>query len=222
MSDSSIRSEVQAILFDFDGTLAVPALDFSELRRRAAAAVGAFTDIPMRADIPVMEELDRIRAALEPSAGRHAYAAAMRAIEDVEIEAAGRSALFPFVLPMLETLKQRGIAAGVVTRNCPAAVFKVFPDLGEHVGCVLTRDDVQNVKPHPEHIGKALALLQRKAEGAVMVGDHPMDIVAGKRAGTLTAGVLTGGSAHERLAEAEPDWLAEDAGEIMRILGLMR
>ena len=211
---------IKAVLFDFDGTLAVPVLDFALMRRRALDAFSVYAPVPAGTGRPLMEELDAVCASLEPSQAARARQAAMEAIREVEVEAAGRSSLFPFVLPMLKAMRAQGLKAAVVTRNCPEAVFRVFPDLSAHVGCVLTRDDVRHVKPHPEHIGKALSLIDCAPGESLMVGDHPMDIEAGKRAGALTAGVSTGETPAARLAEAHPDYLAHDAGALMRHLGL--
>ena len=46
---------------------------------------------------------------------------------------------------MSETVRR--IAAGVVTRNCRDAVARMFPDLDDYCGSVLTRDDVAHLKP---------------------------------------------------------------------------
>jgi phosphoglycolate phosphatase len=137
------------------------------------------------------------------------------------VEAAAQSGLFPFTLSVLEALRAQGTAVAVVTRNCPEAVFRIFPALLEHVACVLTRDDVPRVKPHPEHINAALGIVGCEPGKCLMVGDHPMDIEAGKRAGTLTAGVASGDVSCECLREAGPDWLAQDVGELMRRRGVL-
>jgi phosphoglycolate phosphatase len=108
-----------------------------------------------------------------------------------------------------------------VTRNCPEAIFAVFPDIDDYCSCVLTRDHVKNVKPDPEHLGPALERADCSGAQALMVGDHPMDIEAGKRAGTHTAAVLTGETGFAELLAAKPDVIAPDAAALMRGLGLM-
>ena len=213
---------LRAVLFDFDGTLAVPTLDFILMREKTLEALIPFAKEPFRPEGMVMEELARVTAALAPEEAEAARRAAFAAIEAVELEAATRSSLFPFVRPMLEALRQNGIAFGVLTRNFPGAIFQVFPDLPALTPCVLTREDVERVKPHPEHLERAFALLGVSPETSLMVGDHPSDIQAGKRAGTYTAGVASGESPLERLAEEKPDYLAPHAGELMRLLGLMK
>ena len=100
---------------------------------------------------------------------------------------------------MLTALKKRKIKAGVVTRNCQAAVTTVFPDIFDYFNTVITREMTSNVKPHPEHLLVALQSLGVAPESSSMVGDHPMDIKIGKHAGALTIGVLTGYSTSDEL-----------------------
>jgi len=221
MSSLFSLHDIKAVLFDFDGTLVESALDFSLMRRRAVAAIASLTDIPVCAQKPLMEALDGLYAMLDESTAARVRERAMQAVVQVEVEAAARSRLFPFTLPVLEALRSQGTATAVITRNCREAVFRAFPALPEYVACVLTRDAVRNVKPHPEHVGAALAILGCDPGQSLLVGDHPMDIEAGKRAGTLTAGVASGETAFERLQEAGPDWLARDAGELIRRLGVL-
>jgi phosphoglycolate phosphatase len=209
---------IAALIFDFDGTLAVPSLDFSVMRRAAVLAMEEYVDVPDRPDLPTMELLALVGTATD--AARTARKAALAAVRNVEIDAAGRSSLFPFVRPMLARLKDCGLAMAIVTRNCPEAVAAVFPDAAEH-GPVLTRDDVPRVKPDPDHLIAALTALHTAPSRALMVGDHAMDVETGKRAKTLTAAVASGEHSLERLAACDPDYLAADGGELMRLLGIL-
>ncbi len=211
------KQGIAALIFDFDGTLAVPMLDFGLMRRAAVAAMRRHVAVPDRPDLPTMELLALIGT--ETDEARAARAAALQAVRDVEIEAARHSALFPFVRPMLARLPQLGLAMAIVTRNCREAVTAVFPDVEAHA-LLLTRDDVARVKPDPEHLVRALDLLALEPAKALMIGDHPMDIEVGKRAGTRTAGVLTGEKPREAMAACSPDYLAEDGGGLMRMLGI--
>lgn len=133
-----------------------------------------------------------------------------RTIIEVEVEAARRSTLFNWTRPLLKTLRKQDIATLVITRNCRQAVETVFPDIISLTDAVLTRDDVARVKPHPEHLLKALQLAGVAAEHAIMVGDHPMDIVTGKAAGTMTAGVTSGHASAAALSAESPDYLTEN------------
>lgn len=212
-------SRLRAAVFDFDGTLvSAPHKDFSLMRARAAEALRPFVSEPPELEGPVLENIERICADMSADKAAEASGAALRAIEEVEVETARLCVVFPFVLPMLASLKARGIAVGIITRNCPRALRTAFPDLRRHFACVLTREDVERVKPHPGHLLQALGILGCEPGRAIMIGDHPMDIRTGKSAGSYTAGVTGEGDLALRLAEEEPDFLAEDAGEVMRMI----
>lgn len=228
---------VRAVVFDFDGTLAVPTLDFGVMRRAVADAMrvhlelhpaprptSAPAHVPDPATLPVMEWIAHVTALLEAH-GRSADAAALHAdahaaIRRVEVEAAARGSLFPFTRPMLAALAAMGVAVGIVTRNCPEAVRAVFPDVDTLCPCLLTRDDVPSVKPDPDHLLRALDALGRSPGEALMVGDHPMDIVTGHRAGTLTAGVTSGETPARALHDAGAHVVAADCAALMVHLGL--
>jgi len=51
-----------------------------------------------------------------------------------------------------------------------------------------------------------------------MVGDHPIDILAGKRVGMKTIGVLTGRTKREEFEKAGADYILRDASEIFGLL----
>lgn len=219
MNAPLVPSLLRAGVFDFDGTLvSAPFKDFSRMHARAREALLPYADIPHKLEGPVLEDIERICAGMDQSTAALARRAALRAIEEVEVETAALCEVFPFVMPMLEDLKSRGVATAIITRNCPRAVFTAFPDASRHFRCILTREDVDRVKPHPAHLLQALAILDCRPENALMVGDHPMDVQTGKRAGTYTAGVTGEGEQALRLAEEQPDILAENAGEVMRIV----
>jgi hypothetical protein len=82
---------------------------------------------------------------------------------------------------------------------------RLSADIFDYCNTVITREMTVNVKPHPDHLFVALQLLDALPERSSMVGDHPMDIKIGKRAGTLTIGVLTGYSTSDELKSAGAD-----------------
>jgi phosphoglycolate phosphatase-like HAD superfamily hydrolase len=61
------------------------------------------------------------------------------------------------------------------------------------------------VKPDPLHLHLALERLGVSPADAVMVGDHVMDVLGGKAAGTRTLGVLTPDRPPDFFREAAPD-----------------
>ena len=132
----------------------------------------------------------------------------------IEMGAADTAEVHPGVPELLETLRERGIRVGIVTRNCRAAVEHILNRNSLSYDVLLTRDDVEAVKPDPAHLLAALRLLQVEPQRALMVGDHPMDVQAGRAVGTRTAAVLTGYSPAERFAPENPDLVLEQVGEL--------
>ena len=139
-------------------------------------------------------------------------------IKDIELDAAYRGSLFPFTRSILQTLGQEGIKIAIITRNCEEAVRIVFPDLDRYCGGFLARDHVRRVKPDPDHLLRALETIEAVPETALMVGDHPLDIQTGQRAGILTAGVWSGTATEEELARSGADLTARNCEELITVL----
>jgi phosphoglycolate phosphatase len=51
-----------------------------------------------------------------------------------------------------------------------------------------------------------------------MVGDHMIDIQAGRRVGIKTMGVLTGRTKKEEFEKAGADYVLKDASEVCKLL----
>jgi phosphoglycolate phosphatase len=86
---------------------------------------------------------------------------------------------------------------------------------------LLTREAVTNPKPDPEHLSTALAALESEAGRTVMVGDHPMDMIAGKALDVRTIGVLTGSSSEDELRKAGADFVLASVADLPACLAQM-
>jgi phosphoglycolate phosphatase len=83
---------------------------------------------------------------------------------------------------------------------------------------LLTRSEVTRVKPHPDHLLRALAHLEAAPDQSVMVGDHWMDVQAGKAAGMRTVGILTPGRPADFFEAETPDRVIRDLHELISFL----
>lgn len=125
--------------------------------------------------------------------------------------------IYPNVTSTLSALKAMGCHLGVVTSK-----FKVSakPSL-EHFGIasmmdvVVGLDDVKNHKPHPEPVWKALESFTYQE--AMMIGDNPSDLLAGKHAGILTCGVEWTLKKVE-LKQLNPDFWIHDFRDLIDII----
>ena len=90
--------------------------------------------------------------------------------------------------------------------------------VGEYFSVIIGREDVQNVKPHPEPILNALkALNLAPSKDAFMVGDTKLDAIAAKGAGIVSVGVMCGYGEREML-EAHCDLICENSLEAVKII----
>jgi HAD superfamily hydrolase (TIGR01549 family) len=74
------------------------------------------------------------------------------------------------------------------------------------------------LKPAPDTILAALAALHCAPPHALMVGDIPADILAGKAAGTRTCAVTYGFGTREALLQCAPDYVIDSFGELVDLV----
>jgi HAD superfamily hydrolase (TIGR01509 family) len=73
-------------------------------------------------------------------------------------------------------------------------------------------------KPAPDTVLAALAALRCPPSHAMMVGDTPADILAGKAAGVMTCAVTYGYGSREALLQCAPDAMIETFGGLVPIV----
>ena len=210
------------MVFDFDGTLAELNIDFSAMRTALltlAAEAGIAGDrISQLPALELIETAESLLTQRDPPSAKAFSAAARQIVTRLEMDAAQTAVLQAGVRELLTALRSRSILIGVVTRNCRAAVMKVFPDIDRYCQVVLTREDPPRVKPHPDHLRAALKALGVSPDIAVMIGDHPMDIRLGRDTGTDTIGVLTGNAGREALVREKAGLIIDHICDIMNVI----
>jgi HAD superfamily hydrolase (TIGR01549 family) len=179
---------IRLVIFDLDGTLTRPFLDFHRIR----AAIGLGEPL-----------LEAMLALPDGPARDRAFAT----LEAFEREAAERSELNDGAREVLDLLRRRDIPAGLVTRNSRDSARTTLAKHGLPFEIVMTRDDAPP-KPRPEPLLRICEFFRVAPTDALMVGDFRLDVVAGKAAGTRTA-LLTNGRPASWLPEAPPDHLIE-------------
>ena len=133
--------------------------------------------------------------------------------------------LFPGTEEMLAEIRKRGYKTGIATsrlRESLELALEKF-DLTKYFDAIVSIEDIENPKPAPDTILKALEKLDAKPENAIMVGDSILDILCAKNADV--ASVLVSWSAtlsekaKEDFAEGErPDYIIQQPGELLDII----
>jgi phosphoglycolate phosphatase len=115
--------------------------------------------------------------------------------------------LYPGVKSVLEQYKKIGKRMGIATQKKETFTHIILSqlDIEAYFEVIVGPDSVTHRKPHPESVLHILEKTEARAERAVVVGDMPTDIQAGKAAGTLTCGVCYGYGSREEILAAQPD-----------------
>jgi len=190
------RGPLRAVVFDMDGTLTRPYLDFPAIR----AAVGVAE--------PLLENL----LAMPPGPTRERAFAILERFED---EAAHASELNEGAVEVLSFLGRRAVPAAVLTRNSRRSTEIVLRKHALKMNVCVTRDDAP-AKPRPEPLWMICERLGVAPAQALMVGDFKFDILVGRNAGTRTA-LLTHGKSPSYLKEIPPDHLLDRLEDLFKL-----
>lgn len=215
-------NKLDAIIFDFDGTLADVPLDFELMKRKIAALGEVFLgERPVPNAKPALEWLEElVQEAMQcdEDEAKEFRTRGQLVITAMELDAARDGELFAFTRPTFELLAERGIPCGIITRNITAAVKTVFPDIEQKARAFVPREDARCLKPNPEHLFQALEKIGADPARSLMVGDHPMDVETARNGGAMAAAVTSGNVDAAGFASLAPDFIAPDVGALMRQL----
>jgi HAD superfamily hydrolase (TIGR01549 family) len=186
----------RALLFDMDGTITRPLLDFPRIK--AEMGIG---DRPILEALAELDGVERRRA--EAVLHRH------------EEEAAAGSTLNAGCGALFEFIANHNVPTALITRNSRQSVETVLARHGLIFPVLVTREDGPH-KPHPAPLLRACAELGVAPAEAWMVGDGQYDVEAGVAAGVLTVWISHG---QEKYFAAEP-WRA--VADLMELTALLQ
>jgi phosphoglycolate phosphatase len=129
-------------------------------------------------------------------------------------------ALFPHVQETLASLFSEGYVLSVASSRSSASLKGFLRDMAidRFVPYVLGADNVSRAKPDPEPVLQTLRDLGYSAGEALVVGDMPVDILMGRRAGARTCAVTYGNATRSQLAGAGADFIIDDFAALPEIL----
>jgi phosphoglycolate phosphatase len=211
---------ITTILCDLDGTLVDSRLDIAVAFQHAWRTVigstpPSATAIAQHIGKPLADMLCELGGLLSPPlvsaflpAYRRTYAR----------QDACLTQLYPGVIATLQALST--FTLGIVTTKEPGQAEIVLRRLAlspffQHVqgGTPGLR-----LKPAPDAVLVALSALHCAPAHALMVGDTPADILAGKAAGTATCAVTYGFGTRQALLQCAPDYVIDTFGELVPLV----
>jgi len=121
---------------------------------------------------------------------------------------------------LLEQLQQKEFVMGLVTFVRKTRLTKRLDTwkLGNYFRCTITPEQVAEFKPSPQPYLKAIEEFHLKPRECFVVGDEPVDMLGGKRAGTKTVGLPQGFYSREELEEAGAESIITSLNELPSIL----
>jgi HAD superfamily hydrolase (TIGR01549 family) len=211
-------TSVRGLIFDLDGTLVDTVYAHVFAWYRALAEAGARI------------EAWRIHRKIGMSGGLFTRAVARevgRALDSNEVEAVQRrhGELFRELMPerpclpgaveLLHNLRELGIPFGIATSGRRPEIDASLEALG--VGfetVVVERGHVARAKPEPDLFIACQERLGLPAEQCYVVGDAVWDLLAARRAGMFSVGVMTGGCGEDELIRAGAFRVYRDPAEL--------
>ena len=205
---------IEAVLFDFDGTIVdTTELIYESMRRATGEVLGRE---PSRETLlanvgqPLPRQMELLSDG-QPEKTEDLLEVYLQHNEELH-EALIRE--FPNVDTSLARLRDAGPRLAVVTSKRRFSVemaLDSFPDLKDVFDVFVTLEDTTEHKPLPAPLLKGLELLgDVSPERAAYVGDAPFDIAAARAAGVMSVAVSWGAFTAESLRDAGPDHLFED------------
>jgi len=186
----------KGVIFDLDGTVTKPCIDFPTLKR----------EIGIAPDQLILEHLATLKGAeLERATG---------ILERWEREAAENSELNDHFLEVWSYLKRHRIKTAILTRNSRTCVDIVLRKHYLTFDLLVTREDAPP-KPSEAPVLLISRRLRIPPDRLLLIGDVKYDIWAGKAAGVKTV-LLTNGKKPDPSAGA--DWTINSFQELIPIL----
>jgi len=124
------------------------------------------------------------------------------------------------VKPLLACLAERATLAVVSTRSADDATeFLRQHDLTSFFKLGVTQATTKRLKPHPEPVLYAAEHLGLSPEVCAMVGDTPVDVLSGRRAGAWAIGVLCGFGEEAELWRAGAHLVLPATADLLELVG---
>jgi len=216
-----------AAIFDLDGTLVTFKLDIRDWRRVIIDVMNrrGFDTSGVDLTTPTQQILDGAKAQVA-SGGSERYESLRREafsiLDELEVEGVKSATVFPGAIEVLRLLKSKGFRLGLLTNSGRAAASLSLArwGLSDLFELVLTRDEIEAMKPRPEGLTKAVRMLEVRPDQAYYIGDSMYDVIAAERAGVKSVGVATGNYTADRLRSEGADFVISALADLPRVLGV--
>eukprot|EP01113_Clastostelium_recurvatum_P005814 TRINITY_DN12609_c0_g1_i2.p1 TRINITY_DN12609_c0_g1~~TRINITY_DN12609_c0_g1_i2.p1 ORF type:complete len:216 (-),score=56.82 TRINITY_DN12609_c0_g1_i2:84-731(-) len=162
---------LRGVIFDMDGTLTVPCLDFKGMRQK----LGIIKEgVDVLVEVAGWPEEERARG--------------MQVIEDIEAEGRMKLAVQPGALELFNFLEEKDMKRAILTRNSQHSIthFVEKAGLAESYWHALVSRDFTPCKPHPAGVLHIASQWGMKPHEIIFVGDSRDDLDCARAAGSVS------------------------------------
>ncbi|XP_016509449.1 haloacid dehalogenase-like hydrolase domain-containing protein At2g33255 isoform X1 [Nicotiana tabacum] len=175
----SSKPRLKGVIFDMDGTLTVPVIDFQAMYK---AVLGHDEYLAVKSKNPSGIDILHHIENWSPDKQRRAY----EIITDFEKQGQDRLQIMPGATELCSFLDSKNIRRGLITRNVKDAVDLFHVRFGVKFSPALSRE-FRPYKPDPAPLLHICSTWGVQSNEVMMIGDSLKDDVAcGKRAGAFT------------------------------------
>lgn len=206
------------IILDFDGTIA----DTRHIILTTMQATISEMGLPMASDeqcaatigLPLVECFKRIYPGVSDEIAKQC-ASTYCHIFDINKHRLTPS-LFPGMSDTLSTLSKQGITLAVASSRSHDSLVELLEmlDIRHLFSLVMGCDNVELTKPHPQAVLNIMRQLGFTPQETLVVGDMPVDIEMGQRAGASTCAVTWGNSSLDQLKLYSPTFIIDSVNQL--------
>ena len=218
--------KIEGVIFDLDQTLIDSLEAFTEAFNRGIKRLGlgpvgketvaSFLDNGWRMDKMLSETFPSVF--FEEETRKQCQDETRKAYLELEPE---KVTVKSGVERTLRSLKEKGVKIGIVTGRTTKGDAKWLElrrlNIHQYIDAMVTAAEAPG-KPAPDGLISCIKALGLSAEKCVYVGDSRLDMRAGKQAGLLTVGILTGVAGKELLLKEGPDYILGGVSELLECL----
>jgi len=191
---------IKAIIWDLDGTLIHFKINSIKARRKAIKVLRDYgiSNKNLSIEIPILENV-KISRVIFNELGfssekiKEIVNEVNNAVIQVEHEAAIKATLTQGIDQVLEFAKKKRLKQAVFTYNTHnnARISLETASIFHYFEVIVGRDDIKNLKPHPDHLKHICEIIDVKPDQIVVIGDTGRDIEAAINIGSRSIALNT-------------------------------
>lgn len=215
---------IKTVLFDFDGTLVdtneIIKLTLNEISIRHTGRELDSHDFEEILGKPLRDQMGHIHGCGgdEMASSYPEFLELYRGLYNKRRDSLTKE--FEGVGEMLRALHEKGFSMGIVSSKGSGGIRHGLDKFGlsKYFSVVLSKYDVENNKPHPEGLLRAMELLGTKPENTLFVGDSRHDLMAAKNAGVTFVLVSWTIAGYEKLKAMNPEYIIDRPMDLMDVI----